>query len=745
MTIRAAKWMLAALALGAGIAHAEDDVLPPEEAFPYSVSATDSAIELKFEVLDGYYLYKERFGFSTETPGIILGEAKFPKGKIYEDEWFGKMEIFRNDFVIEVPYRGSAPNDEMELALRLQGCADIGLCYPPQKWPTAVVLPASTAGGGGILGQVLGGGDSDSDILPPDEAFRIDARVIDANTLGVSWTIEPGYYLYRSEFDFEVIDGTIQLGAPRIPAGEPKVDESFGETEVFYSFVEVEIPFSRSTPDETPVALNLFYRGCKEDSICYPQQSQDLSLLLKASSEYPAGTPTTEAPISEQDRLANLIINGSIPLVLASFFGFGLLLAFTPCVLPMVPILSSIIAGEGDNVSTARGFWLSFAYVMGMAVTYTAAGALAALAGGQVQALFQQPWVLSLFAGLFVVLALAMFGLFDLQMPSFIQSKLSSMANNQKGGTVVGTVIMGALSALIVTTCVAPALVATLAVIGPTGDVARGAAALFAMSLGMGAPLLLVGASAGTLLPKVGPWMNTVKAGFGVMMLGLAIWMLERVLPGGIILALWAALVFLTGVVLLGAFDPLTPDATGGRRFAKGTGLLACLYGAVLLIGATLGGTSPLSPIPKNFVAASGSTAGEAAGKLPFVEVATVSDFEAKLSDAARRGQRVMLDFTADWCVSCKEMEAFTFSKPEVASALDDWLLLKADVTENDEEDQALLKRFGIFGPPTIAFFDPTGGEQKGMRLVGYVPADDFVAHVERAESLPTPLLGAAQ
>ncbi len=400
----------------------------------------------------------------------------------------------------------------------------------------------------------------------------------------------------------------------------------------------------------------------------------------------------------------------------------------------MVPILSSIIAGQGA-VSTRRGFALSLSYVLGMAFTYTMAGALAALAGGQVQAIFQKPWIIASFAGLFVLLSLGMFGLFELQMPAALQTRLANLANKQRGGTFLGTAIMGALTSLIVTTCVAPPLVGALAVIGQTGDVTRGASALFALSIGMGSPLLVVGASAGQILPKVGPWMNAVKAAFGVMMLGIAIWMLERVLPGKATLVLWSLLVFLTGV-FLGALEPLPTNPGTARRLSKGLGMLACLYGALLLIGATLGGEDPLKPIPQATFAAAGGAMGATAPKLEFRPVETVAELQSALGEARGAGQPVMLDFTADWCVSCREMEEYTFPDQGVIGALKPFMLLRADVTENNDDDKALLQYFHSFGPPTIAFFDAEGRQQESFKLVGYVPAPEFKTHVEQLAAL---------
>ncbi len=570
----------------------------------------------------------------------------------------------------------------------------------------------------------------------------MNARFDNPNELTVGWQIAPGHYLYRDKLTFRA-EGKIELGRASLPKGKPHKDENFGDVEVYYDYVEAKIPFARASPNALDVVLTAGFQGCRENSVCYPPSEQTMALVLPATSEFPAdATSSTSAaaagPVSEQDQWSARIVGGSFWTMIGWFYVGGLLLAFTPCVLPMVPILSSIIAGQGTKVSTSRGFLLSLSYVLGMALTYTAAGALAALVGGQVQAIFQKPWIITLFAGVFVLLSLGMFGLYELQMPTAIQTRLANLANKQQGGTFIGTALMGALTSLIVTTCVAPPLVGALAVIGQKGDVVRGATALFAMSIGMGSPLLLVGASAGRLLPKVGPWMNAVKASFGVLMIGMAIWMMQRVLPGAVTLVLWAVLVFLTGV-FLGAFEALPQSPRASLRLAKGVGMLACLYGALLLIGATLGGDDPLRPIPDRVLATgagSGALGSTAAPKLQFRKIQSVAALDAALAEARAAGRPVMLDFSAEWCVSCKEMEARTFPDAGVIGALKPYLLLRADVTDNNDDDQALLKRFHSFGPPTIAFFDAHGAERENYKLVGFVPPQEFASHVTELASL---------
>ena len=702
------------------------DILRPEVAFQYEATDEGDALRVDWTIEPGYYLYKKKLSFSIAADGVQLAAYVLPDGLDHYDEFFGEQQVYRERFSVTLPYTsvGARPKS-VELTVKSQGCADLGICFPPQTWTrTVALMSAAVEGDKSIVGQLLA--DGQREVLPVDEAFRPYVFVIDGNTLEVSWQITPGYYLYKAKLAVSTASDKIQLGKLALPAGVMKYDEFFGESEVYTENVFARLPFARATPEEISFKLQLDFQGCAEVGVCYPPTTRMLSVDLPAASA--AGN--LGEPVTEQGRLTRLIAEGSLALVLATFFGAGLLLAFTPCVLPMVPILSGIIAGEGRDVSAYRGFTLSLSYVLGMALVYTVAGIAFAAAGQQAQAVFQQPWIIITFAGLFVVLALSMFGLFELQMPSAIQSRLAAISGRQKSGTMIGAFVMGALSSLIVTACVAPPLVATLTVISQTGDIMRGGLALFAMSLGMGMPLLVIGTSAGKLLPKAGSWMEATKTAFGFMMLGLTVWMLSRILPGQITLGLWGVLVFMAGI-FMGALTSLGPAAGKMRLAGKGLGLLALLYGAILLVGAFLGGHDPFRPLD-NLRLAGSEQAADHQG-LKFTRIKTVDDLDNALAEAAAQSRTAMLDFYADWCVSCKEMEAYTFTEAAVQAALADTVLLQADVTANDDEDQALLQRFGVFGPPTIIFFDERGQQREGYEVVGYMRSDDFVAHVEKA------------
>ena len=561
------------------------------------------------------------------------------------------------------------------------------------------------------------------EFLPPTQAFRVEAFAEASDRVRVEFLVTPGYYLYRKRLNFSTTAPGVTLGTPAMRDGELKEDEFFGKQEVYHEPVTVTLAVNRPAGAEssTPLALPLVVglQGCADAGLCYPPEKRTLNVSLPASSGASVGAGGKEF-VSEQDRLAALIRDGALPWVLATFFGLGLLLAFTPCVLPMVPILSGIIAGHGAAMTTRRAFGLSLTYVLGMAFMNTLAGIAAAAAGAQVQAAFQKPWIIVAFSALFVLLALSMFGLFTIQLPSALQTRLSDASNKQRAGTYGGVAVMGALSALIVSACVAPPLFAALAVIGQTGDMVRGGSALFAMSIGMGVPLLAVGTSAGKFLPRAGAWMDTVKKFFGVLMLGVAAWMLARLTGDRIALLLYAIPAARTAFLLLREVRSAGALGFGARALGVVTGLWAL----ALIAGTVLGGHDPLRPIPQ--LVGNAST-------VEFRRIKTSADLDRAVSAAAAEGKPVMLDFYADWCVSCKEMERDTFPDARVRAALAGAVLLQADVTANDADDQALLRRFGIFGPPTIAFYGPDGIERARFRVVGFMPADAFAAVVTRA------------
>ena len=585
------------------------------------------------------------------------------------------------------------------------------------------------------LSNSLGG---DDEILDPDQAFVLKTWS-DNGRLFAEWKIADGHYLYRDKTsispDADKTAGS-NLGTSNfvIDTGEMKHDEFFGDIYVFHNSAQASVAVDNAVNGVSNASFKIKYQGCSEISgICYPPITKKITLDILPITNAAASTlsnpqPEAATPVSEQDQIAASLSSGSIWLTIISFFGFGLLLSFTPCIFPMIPILSGIIIGQGKEITTARAFSLSLVYVLAMAATYTAAGVFAGLFGENIQAAFQNPWILGSFAAVFVALSFSMFGFYDLQMPNLIQSRLTEVSNRQQGGTLFGVAIMGLLSALIVGPCVAAPLAGAIIYIGQTGDPILGGMALFALSMGMGAPLIAIGTSAGKLLPRAGAWMDAVKATFGVMMLGVAIWMLERIVPAQVTMLLWAALLIVSAIYM-GAIDAIKAGASGWYKLWKGVGLVMLIYGVVLILGAASGGHQVLQPLKSTFI---GGTAN-APAHLNFKQVKGMEDLNQALAQAKSEGKAVMLDFYADWCISCKEMESLTFTDPGVKDSLKNVVLLQADVTPNDEQDKALYKHFNIIGPPAIVFYNPEGKELKPYRVVGYMPAKKFNAHIKQA------------
>ncbi|GAB2623952.1 protein-disulfide reductase DsbD [Novilysobacter erysipheiresistens] len=814
--------LLALLAAPASAAIDPDDLLPVDQAFALSAAAeSPDAIGIHWKIADGYYLYRHRTSVKSDA-GFAAGPLQLPKGKAYEDEFFGKVETYREQLRAVLPGQARAPRTT--LTIKYQGCADAGICYPPQTRTVQVALPGgapasearrtplvafgnrggalasnSVAGSNPLLGRTTIG--TDPLPLPPEQAFGFEAIAGDGNTLLLRFTPAPGYYLYRDNTTLKLDDARgITLGAPQWPDGTAHHDEYFGEVVVYFRQIDVPLPLRRTQPEPATIRLIATFQGCQTDGICYPPMTRIVEVALpagevtsatgrgtatpdsdNAAAASAANTGTSPAPgpvaaasgrsdvsrdppnagddarvatdvaptggatpdrsgasaagQAEDSRLAAALSGPDRWLALLSFFGFGLLLAFTPCVLPMIPILSGLIAGAsaaaGASAGHARGlgagraFGLSFVYVFASALVFTVAGVVAGLVGANLQIAFQNPWVLVAFAALFVALALSSFGLFEIQLPAVLRNRLGRLSDQQRGGSLAGVAVMGALSALIVGPCVAPPLAAAVLYIGQTQDPVFGGAALFLLAMGMGVPLLAFGVAAGKGLPTSGPWMVAVQRVFGFVFLGLAVWMLSRILPAPLVLGLWGALLIGAAVMLALAVGKST-TGDGLRALGWTAAALLGVAGAAQVLGALAGSHDPLQPL------AGLRGGGTEVRELPFRPIKSLADLDREVAAAQAAGRPLLLDFYADWCVACKEMEKYTFPEPAVHAALADFVLLKADVTANDATDQALMKRLGIIGPPATLYY-VDGTERRELRLFGFEPAAAFAERATRA------------
>ncbi|XYJ10201.1 protein-disulfide reductase DsbD [Telluria sp. B2] len=633
-------------ALLATPSRAADDFLDPAIAFKFSARMEgDSTAVVTYDIAPGYYMYRERFAFTAR--GAKLGTPEIPPGKVKYDETFQKdVETYKGAVTIRIPVEGNGP---FTLTATSQGCADAGLCYPPQE------ASAQLAAGGAAPQMSLPSGSANA----PAPGFLSSSPQNEGNT-----------------------GAAARLGLPADAA--PAVD--------------------------MPAQAAAGQGAAQSPAATAPEES--VSVAPSALSSTPAAK--ADRP-SELSGINSILHGGRLLAIVPAFILLGLGLAFTPCVLPMVPILSSIIVGEGGKVRRSRGFVLSLTYSLGMAIVYTLLGVAAGLVGEGLAAALQNPWVLGAFAILIVAMAMSMFGFYELQVPAAVQTKLAGVSGRQASGKLAGVFAMGAISALIVGPCVAAPLAGALVYISQTRDVLIGGAALFSMALGMSIPLLLVGVSAGSLLPRAGAWMESVKRFFGVLMLGMALWLVSPVLPPAAQMILWAALLLGYGAYLL---------RRRGHWAALAFGAAFGVLGAMQLVGVASGGRDPLAPLAH--------LTGTQQQHLAFKRVKTVDELDAAL--AALGGKTAMLDFYADWCVSCKEMEKLTFVDPQVQAKLANTVLLQVDVTANDAHDKAMLKRFGLFGPPGIIFFDRNGAEIADSRVIGYQNAQKFLVSLERLD-----------
>lgn len=594
-----------------------------------------------------------------------------------------------------------------------------------------------------LTGLLLFGTATADNFLEPAQAFKLQGELRDAHTLVLSWIIAPGYHLYREHLDFKADAADVGLGRPVLPAGVRKFDENFNkEVETYQRKLVVTLPLTPVTGVHA-FTLKVGYQGCADAGLCYPPIEQAYlvdpakpgALALISAAAAPVGTPVAAAmaaPLAAPDDDSSLaqrtLQGGSLWRIGSAFLVFGLLLSLTPCVLPMVPILSSIIVGEG-TVSRRRGLMLALAYCVGMALVYTALGVAAGLAGEGLAGALQKPWVLLTFGALLVGLALSMFDVYQLQLPGALQTRLSETGGRLRGGRFIGVFVMGALSALIVGPCVAGPLAGALLYISQTGNAWIGGWALFSMAVGMSVPLLLTGWSAGTLLPRAGAWMNGVKRVFGLLLIAVAIWMVSPVFPVAVVMALWGGLALLCAV-FLHVGEALPAGSRLGAYGGKALGLALLLCGLFELIGAASSGQDVLQPLAHLRGAAVAIAGDHAAPR--FTRVRNVADLDRTLASA---GTPVLLDFYADWCVACKEMERVTFSETKVSAEMNKMQLIQVDVTANNDDDRALMRRFSLFGPPGIILFNAAGKEISQGRIIGFMPAAAFVQQLQRAQT----------
>ena len=733
-------------------AQAENDLLPADEAFSFKAKVVNDEILLTWDIAKGYYLYKEKIKISSDF-STQLGTAKFPKAKVKNDEFFGRIGVYRNSAVVAVPVlEGDAKS--ILLNVTFQGCADLGVCYPPITKSVALdisnihgpslvdnalnILSKAKTKVSSVVEKVIPVSDEP---LPADEAFAFSVIAIDANTLMASWNIHPEYYLYHDKFFIETKGA--EIGEVVFPKGKEKDDPLFGKVQIHKGQLNVEIPLENI--QSTPITFVAKYQGCWLGGICYPPMEKVTDVILPVQGENTntppiqsvqdianiSSTPATvlnktkNVELNETDKITNILKQGDVLWTLGWFFVIGLGLSLTPCVFPMIPILSGIIVGQ-KGVTTRKALIMSIVFVLAMSVTYTIAGVLAGLFGENLQILFQTPWVLIVFSLVFVALAFSMFGYYEIQLPARLQNKIANISNKQEGGHLIGVAIMGFLSALIVGPCVAPPLAGALIYIGQTGDAVLGGLSLFVMSLGMGAPLLAIGAGA-SKLPKAGGWMDNVKYVFGILMLAVAIWLLDRITSPIVSLALWATL-FSFSPIAMGVLNSLTNTPTPWQRIFKAIGLLVLAYGILLWGLVARGGGDMLAPL-----AGYGNGAQVEQVHVKFEKIKSNKDLDQALLRAKANNQIVMLDFYADWCISCKELERFVFSNANVVNKMQNVIALQADVTANDATDKALMTRFNIIGPPAILFFK-NGIENRPQRIVGEINAQGFLEHLKKSQ-----------
>jgi len=765
-----------ALALGASSAYAQDDaLLPPEEAYAFEAVVTEQGIDANWTIAEGYYLYRNKLSFALQdTAGKNIPiDYEFPKSKLKSDSFFGEVDVYFKHADFQIPLTDMAASQDVVLTVKGQGCNEpIGVCYPPmtRTFPLTLISSAAAQVSPSIqqqaeplqsqsaelssiedLRSLLGVDTAEDTLLPPDQAFKVTASS-DRGDLVVQFDVADGYYLYKDKLEFS--SNTHSLSAPSLPEGKLKDDAYFGASIVYRNAFEALLQAGGEGAGDTLI-LETKYQGCADAGVCYPPQLKKFELsvagLMSSASAQTAGQAAVEAKPVQGDSAAGAKpvkavtqeaalrsdagpdSNDALWWVLVTAFLAGVGLTFTPCVLPLVPILSSVIGGQGPNLTKKKAAVLAAIYVMGTAVTYAAIGAVAGATGDQLQAYFQNAWAIGIMAAIFVLMALSMFGLFEIQLPSSLQSRLASTSSGIKGGSALWVFVLGMISALIVGACVSPVLISFLGLAIAQGSPSLGAMTMFSMAMGMGVPLILLGLGAGHLIPKAGAWMDKVKYVFGVLLIGVAVYLLS-VLPGVPVLYFWAVL-FIVVAIYMGATQSLPEGASGWSKLFKGAGTLVLIWGVLALVGAIYGERDILKPLPARLLSSAPVGQLQNAGSValkehPFERVNTVKELEARLAQAATDGKNVMIDYYADWCVECLKMEKTTFRDVRVRAELANrFVALQVDVTDpNDEKRKLLKKRYGVFGPPAALFFDAQGNMLKDKNFYGYMASDKFLA-----------------
>jgi thiol:disulfide interchange protein DsbD len=749
-------FLLFLLLTPAHAAATDEDLLEPDQAFHLTTRVVnDTTLEARWKIAPGYYLYRDKFKFEA-LDGATLRDPVYPRGKKKQDPLFGSVEIYIKTVKVRLPFERAPGASTARLRIVAQGCNEpVGVCYPPIvkevdfKLPAAKPARADTAGmssaqpAGEIrslsdLSRLAAPADGTAEPVDPDKAFQINVTPRGNDTLLVHADIADCCYLYRDKMKFELVaaDGSappadVALGNYILPPGKTKVDEFIGKTEIYHVGFDVALPLTGLGAQNRDLSLLVTYQGCSEKGviICYPPATRKFPVQFNGG-VLSVGSVAAEPPAAPATVAQTRDIRKFMLAVLAAF-GAGLLLTFTPCVLPMVPILSSMLVGQGDtHIGKLRGGLLSYSYVLGTAVTYTVAGVIAGLTGAQLQAYFQNPWALGTFSTILVLLALSLFGFYDLQMPGFIQSHLHHRTHHIKGGSYIGVFILGLFSALIVGACVSPVLITALGVAITSQDPVLGGSIMFALAHGQGAILIALGVGAGFLLPKVGKWMDRVKHLFGAMLIAVAVYLLGFI-PEVPVLFLWAALLIISAVYL-GATQSLPKDATGWQYLWKGIGTFLLIWGTLALLGGFAGNRDILRPLP---LAASGVAMTAASGVTPvaaeptFERLYTMRALEDRLAAAKAAGKPVVLDYYATWCTDCVRMEKGTFADARVRQALARFVRLQPDVTNTgDPEIEAMKKRFQVYGPPALVFLNSQGEQSGKQPIYGYHDAEEFLA-----------------